>query len=327
LTYNNILIIQTAFIGDAILASCLIEKLRSYSQEARISVLVRKGNESIYENHPYLKEVLVWDKSSDKTKNLFSLLFSIRRKKFDLVVNCHRYASSGFLTAFSGAHHKAGFKQTPFAWMFNYAPKHSFLKGEHEIDRYHKLVEDFAGTEKFLPRIYPTESDIQIVSSYKSALYYCIAPSSVWYTKQLPMEKWVELCNLFPAEAQVYVLGAAGDEALTKEIITRTKHKNLMSLCGKLSLLQSAELMRNAKMNFVNDSAPLHLASSVNAPVRAFFCSTTPDFGFFPLSDKSGVIESAPMDCKPCGIHGFKQCPKEHFNCGKGIEITSHVIQ
>ena len=46
--FNKILIIQTAFIGDAILATALIEKLKSFYPTTKIDVLVRKGNESIF---------------------------------------------------------------------------------------------------------------------------------------------------------------------------------------------------------------------------------------------------------------------------------------
>ena len=59
----------------------------------------------------------------------------------------------------------------------------------------------------------------------------------------------------------------------------------------KLSFLASAALMQQAKMNYVNDSAPLHIASAMNAPVTAYFCSTIPSFGFGPLSTNSKIIE------------------------------------
>jgi heptosyltransferase-2 len=74
-------------------------------------------------------------------------------------------------------------------------------------------------------------------------------------------------------------------------------------------------------MNYVNDSAPLHLASAVNASVTAIFCSTVPDFGFGPLSDKSRVVETQEkLDCRPCGLHGFKACPEGHFKCATAIK-------
>lgn len=321
--YNNILIIQTAFIGDAILASSLVEKLHSKFPTSHISILVRKGNEGVYSNHPFLNKVLVWDKTSNKYSNLFATLSKIRKSKFDLVLNCHRFASSGFLTAFSGAKHKAGYKQTPFAYMFDYAPKHTFGDGKHEIERYNQLIDDFAGTEIFKPKIYPSDADVEKVKSLAISNFICIAPSSVWFTKQLPKEKWVELCNTISESTSIYILGSKADSELAAYIISESKHQSIKSLCGELTLLQSAALMKQAKMNFVNDSAPLHLASATNSPVTAFFCSTVKEFGFYPLSDNSRVIDAGEMDCRPCGMHGFKACPKGHFNCGNKIEVKN----
>ena len=77
---------------------------------------------------------------------------------------------------------------------------------------------------------------------------------------------------------RVSVVGAAG-------IAAAASHPRLVNRAGELSLLQSAALMQGAAMNYVNDSAPLHLASAVNAPVTAIFCSTVPAFGFTPLSE------------------------------------------
>ena len=79
--------------------------------------------------------------------------------------------------------------------------------------------------------------------------------------------------------------------------------------------------MQHAEMNYVNDSAPLHLASAVNAPVTAFFCSTVPEFGFGPLSDKSIIKQVGEMSCRPCGLHGYKSCPLGHFDCAYKIKI------
>lgn len=325
MTYTNILIIQTAFIGDAILASSLVEKLHSKFPSAAISILVRKGNEGSYKAHPFLKEVLVWDKTVSKYGNLFKMLKTIRKNKYDLLVNCHRFASSGFLTAFSGARHKAGYKQTPFSYLFDHAPKHTFGDGRHEIQRYNQLIEDFTGTDLFKPKIYPTTADEEKIKPFVKDHFICIAPSSVWFTKQLPMQKWVELCDTVEPNTTIYMLGSHTDQALSDLIIKNSKNKNIHNLCGQLTLLQSAALMKRAKMNYVNDSAPLHLASATNAPVTAFFCSTVKEFGFYPLSDNSKVIDAGPLDCRPCGMHGHKSCPLGHFNCAKLIDVKKAV--
>ena len=109
LTHKNILVIQTAFIGDAILASSVLEKLHLFFPQAKISLLVRKGNETLYQEHPFLSTLLVWNKKEGKYKSLFKLLKTVRVHKFDTVINLHRYASSGFITAFSKSAYTSGY--------------------------------------------------------------------------------------------------------------------------------------------------------------------------------------------------------------------------
>jgi heptosyltransferase-2 len=61
----------------------------------------------------------------------------------------------------------------------------------------------------------------------------------------------------------------------------------------------------------------MHLASAMNAPVTAFYCSTLPSFGFGPVSDDSKIAEiDFQLNCRPCGLHGHKACPQGHFKCG-----------
>jgi heptosyltransferase-2 len=112
-----------------------------------------------------------------------------------------------------------------------------------------------------------------------------------------------------------------------EEIMKQAGQANVINRIGELSLLQTAALMKNAAMNYVNDSAPLHIASSVNAPVTAFFLSTITRFGFGPLSDVSKIIEAFPVPpCRPCGLHGKKSCPEKHFNCAMQIKITDNLL-
>ena len=120
----------------------------------------------------------------------------------------------------------------------------------------------------------------------------------------------------------LYLLGGPNDKQLCDEIILKSKVNSVLNLAGKLSFMQSAALMKDAKMNFVNDSGPLHFASAMNAPVVAFFCSTVPDFGFGPLSEQTQILQVEKLDCRPCGLHGHKSCPKKHFKCGNDLDLS-----
>ncbi|MBN8693797.1 MAG: glycosyltransferase family 9 protein [Bacteroidetes bacterium] len=319
--FKNILVIQTAFIGDAILASSVLEKLHASFPNASLSILVRKGNESLYTQHPYLKEVLIWNKQEGKYASLFKLRKQIKNNHYDAVINLHRYASSGFLTTFSGAKMKAGFDKNPFSFLFTKKVKHVIGDGRHETERYNSLIEEITDKRVARPKLYPSKEDFDKVAAYKIGKYVCMSPSSVWFTKQLPEGKWIELINLLSSDVTVYLLGAKGDIELCNRIKSQDSRANTKVLAGELNLLQSAALMKDAQMNYVNDSAPLHLCSAMNAPVTSFFCSTVPAFGFTPLSDQTKIVEVKNLNCRPCGLHGYKSCPKGHFKCGNEMDV------
>ncbi|MDB5224228.1 MAG: glycosyltransferase family 9 protein [Chitinophagaceae bacterium] len=318
---QKFLIIQTAFIGDVVLATGIVEKVHQAYPHAHIDFLLRKGNEGLLANHPYLNEVLIWEKKKNKWSNLFKMLKKIRANKYDKVINLQRFASTGFLTAFSNAEEKIGFDKNPFSFLFSKKIKHSMLEGRHEVERNHDLVKDFTDNAFAKPKLYPTENDFVSMQAYTSQPYICIAPSSVWFTKQYPAEKWTSLINAIPVAYKIFLLGGKEDVALCETIRLSSANKNTEVLSGKLSFLQSAALMKNAVMNYVNDSAPLHFASAMNAPVTAIFCSTIPGFGFGPLSDTSFITETkVPLSCKPCTLHGRRECPLGHFKCALTIE-------
>jgi ADP-heptose:LPS heptosyltransferase len=322
---KKILIIQTAFLGDVILATPLIESLSSKFPSAHIDFLLKKGNESLLNCHPKIQRVLIFDKSK-KRKSLLQLIKKIRKEKYDLVLNLHRFASSGLITILSGAMETRGFSKNPFSFFYTQRYAHSIANGKHEVDRNLSLIADLVENPQRRPQLYPSQSDLDFVSQWKNEAYFCLAPASVWFTKQAPQIVWQFVLEKFDKESvQFYLLGGPADHELCEGIKVLSQRNNVHNLAGKLSLMQSAALMKDAKRNFVNDSGPLHIASAGNAPVSAFFCSTTPEFGFGPLSDDSNVIEVKNLDCKPCGLHGHKACPKGHFKCGIGlVEAMSH---
>jgi len=312
------LIIQTAFPGDVILATPVIEALHGTFPEARIDFLLRKGNESILEGHPLLNEVIVLDKGR-KIASAWSVIRRLRRTRYDRVVNLQRFALSGLITALSGAADTAGFSKNPFSVFFTRRVKHRIAPGIHETDRNLSLVAGFV-KDAVRPTLYPSDADRAAVEQFRTRPYVCLAPASVWFTKQLPAGQWAALARGILPGTSVYLIGGAADRLLAEQIRAASGNADTVNLCGELTWLQTAALMAGARMNYVNDSAPLHVASAMNAPVTAFFCSTVPAFGFGPLSDRSVVIETREnLPCRPCGLHGRNACPEGHFRCAVSL--------
>jgi ADP-heptose:LPS heptosyltransferase len=319
---NRILIIQTAFLGDVILATPLIAELKRIYPLTSIDFLVRKGNESLLQNNPNLNSIPVFDKSNGKLKSMLKLIRAFRKEKYDLVINLHRFGSSGIITALSGAKEIYGFKKNPFSFLYSKRFAHAIGNGTHEVERNLSVIKHLGAVEKRRPELFPSEIDYKTVSIYNTGDYFCFAPASVWFTKQLPKENWIELIRHMSTQGAIFLLGGKGDTAFCEEIIQSSGIQNGINLAGKLSLMESAAFMKTAKRNFVNDSGPLHIASAMNASVTSFFCSTVPSFGFGPLSDDSIVKEiKTDLYCRPCGLHGFKTCPEGHFRCGTEIHV------
>ncbi|RAK67054.1 glycosyltransferase family 9 protein [Hymenobacter edaphi] len=326
-----ILLIQTAFIGDVILATALLERLHQTEPATPVDVLVRRGNEGLLQGHPHVRRVLIWDKKAGKYSGLWRLLQQIRATGYGRVYNLQRFASTGLLTAFSAAPERVGFDKNPLSRAFTRRVPHGFAPGLHEVGRNLALLEPQPEGPLTRPRLYPTPADeaaaAQAARDAAGGPYICIAPTSVWFTKQFPREQWVKLLHALPAHYTVFLLGGPPDTAECEALLQQARRPGVVNLSGQLSLLASAALMRGAVLNFVNDSAPMHLASAVDAPTCAVFCSTVPYFGFGPLSSFSRIVElPEELECRPCGLHGYRNCPLGHFHCAHGIRTSQLLL-
>jgi ADP-heptose:LPS heptosyltransferase len=76
---SSYLIIQTAFFGDVILATALIEQLAAEQPDAKIDVLVQKSREVLLLGNPHIDSIYTLDKKQ-KLKSTWSLVRLFERK-------------------------------------------------------------------------------------------------------------------------------------------------------------------------------------------------------------------------------------------------------
>jgi heptosyltransferase-2 len=330
---KNILVIQTAFIGDTILASQFAAAVKHAYPDSKIHFFLRKGNESVIQGLPFIEKVWIWDKNGGKIRNLWHLIKDLRNIRFDMVFNLHRHFNSGLISACMKSPFKVGFKQNPLSFLYtqkvNHLIPHPGQTGPwHEVQRNLQLLRlaapntAISGNAKmYKPHLPLEEKHFSKISKWSEGEYFVLAPASVWFTKAWSERKFKALTQELSKIGHVYFIGAPTDKDLCERIREGISHTT--NLCGELNLLDSAALMKNAKRVFVNDSAPLHLASAVNAKTTAIFCSTVEEFGYTPLADDSIVISMGKsLPCRPCGLHGHKSCPLGHYKCSEDIEVS-----
>ncbi|MCC6754226.1 MAG: glycosyltransferase family 9 protein [Saprospiraceae bacterium] len=326
----RVLFIQTAFLGDVILATGLVERWKQAFPDDEVDFLLRRGNEGVLAGNPHLRKVLVWNKQRGKFPGLIRIIREVRRQRYDQVFNLQRFAATGWIAVLSGAHHTVGFKKNPLSFFFSEAVEHVIggADGLHEVERNHRLIQSQVGVQFGLPKLYPSDPAQLTASLGFSGPYITVSPASVWFTKQLPAVQWVQMLAHLPNGLAIVILGSASDRLLGERIRSELQQlrdgQPFYNLCGQLGIGPSAAVMQRAVMNYANDSAPLHMASAVNAPVSAVFCSTVPSFGFGPLSERSFVVQTEEqLPCRPCGLHGRKSCPEGHFRCATSISTEA----
>ncbi|MCU0373397.1 MAG: glycosyltransferase family 9 protein, partial [Ignavibacteria bacterium] len=188
------------------------------------------------------------------------------------------------------------------------------------------------------PELYPDESDIKEVDKIFSGLnirngrgVICAAPGSVWFTKRFPAEKYVSLFNRLDIRDYVILLiGDTNDYSVCEKIKYHSTNNNIYNYAGKLSIMQSAELIKRSSLLLTNDSAPLHIANAVSTDVIAFFGSTVREFGFYPYGKRDYVFEVGGLKCRPCTNHGKDYCRIKTFDCMNNISdknISEKIIE
>ncbi|MCS6981912.1 MAG: glycosyltransferase family 9 protein [Flavobacteriales bacterium] len=327
---KKILLIQTAFPGDVVLSLGAAETLHGLFPEAAIHYLVREGCETILEGHPFIVRTWAWKKSS--WSSFWKVVIALRREKFDVAIVFQRFARSGLLALLSGSACIVGYAENPFSPFFQFRI-HYFNKetkmpaASHEWVRCCKLVSlpwNIPETHFSKPKLYPPTSQVLSKWGLEPAQYVVCAPGSVWFTKRMPLPKWEELVRRISTRWRIVFLGGREEQPLCEALAKVAGVHRSLNLAGATSFLESAAIMEKAVLSIVQDSAPLHLASAVNAPVCAVFGSTVPAFGFGPLSTVAFVVETSEhLECRPCGLHGHTRCPKLHFRCMETISLDS----
>lgn len=328
---EKILIIQTAFIGDAILTLPMIEKLKEKFPSSSIDILCIPSTQEIFSASPFVSEVLVMDKKSEQKSilKLSEFAAEVKKQNYTKIISPHRSFRTSFIVMQSGVRETYGFSSSSLAHVYKNLVDYKY--DIHEVQRNLDLIgfEYSPESWRIIPKIKIDETSRQKVSQFVSSnnlsgKLIAIAPGSIWETKKYPENYFQEIIKHFTNRSyKLLVVGGDQDKELCERLTNGFADK-VFSTAGMFSIIESIELLKNVNLLLTNDSAPTHFGMCANIPVLAIYCSTVPEFGFYPYNKKSSYISFNDLKCKPCGIHGYEQCPIKTFDCG--FKLDAKVI-
>ena len=306
----KILVVRFSSIGDIVLTSPVVRCLKQQIPNATIHFLTKKSFRALVDHNPYIDQVYAIDKSIDEC------LIRLKNEKYDFVVDLHNnlrtFSLKNKLRVPTAAFPKLHIEK----WLLVNFKKEMNDK-RHIVDRYFEAVKPLKVVNDSLPcDFFIAPEDEVDVSTYdlKSNHYIAFAIGAQFATKRMPVEKMKEIISQI--ELPVVLLGGPTDQEVGKEL---SQFQNVIDLTGKLTIGQSASVVKQAGVLLTHDTGLMHIASAFQIPIVSVWGNTVPAFGMYPYypsdSSKFSIHEVNGLSCRPCSKIGFQACPKKHFNC------------
>lgn len=337
---RRILLIRLDHLGDTILFTPAIKKLKEKFPEAEIMVLAASWSESILKSNPNISRLLFFDcpwwirlrgaspssflKSAVK---YFQLMKEIRKFRPDTAIEFRGdFRQILFFQFFSGAKVRVSFDRTGGKCLLSH-PIY-FEKSMREIEKNLNLLSPFGiqyDIEKILPDLYETEEskkriedlfDEKGIDIKKTKMVVHLGARTA--VKRWLPERFFEVIKyaLEKHDAYVFIIGGKED----KEIIAALPPLNderYIDLTGALTLLESYSLLKRCNLFIGNDSGAMHLASA--ADINIILLAGPSDKRTHPAS-KNAIIIKKVFDCSPCLE---LSCEKQNHPLGIGACMSA----
>src|SRR5438552_4517725 len=212
----RVLVIQTAFLGDVVLTTPLLEALAQ--RHGAVDVVTTPAAAPLVETHPSVRRVISYDKrGKDRGLSGFVRLGrALRAARYEAAFLPHRSPRSALLALLARVPRRIGFAD---GWPLLYTEARARPADGHEIDRLLALAEAPSGS--FAPHIYPTPGDEQTAGAFLAAAgvggaggvdeFVTLAPGSIWGSKRWPYHE--DLAGRLAPRCAVVVVGGPEDSA------------------------------------------------------------------------------------------------------------------
>jgi len=310
---KKILIIRFSSIGDIVLTTSLIRCVKKQTN-AEIHYLTKTKYATIIDSSPYIDKVITFQ------TNLSETLQKLHHEKYSFIIDLHNNFRSFWirynLRTPSSTLKKENFKKILLIYFgLDFFHTHVVDRYFNAIKRLH-IINDNDGLDYFIPKNTSIDFDVN-----QNFITWCIGAS--YDQKALSAEQVVSVCDQL--SATIVLLGGDQEKEKGKYIMQESSNPNIYNFCGKLSLNQSAYLIKHGNLVLTNDTGLMHVASALSKPIISFWGCTKPSLGFYPYMTKNQCVQIiAKPTHRPCSKHG-RSCRIQPEGCIKQIDSTTII--
>lgn len=152
-----------------------------------------------------------------------------------------------------------------------------------------------------------------------------IAPFAQHINKIWGITKTIKLIELLLENTnyQIFLFGGGNKEIEILDQISNKFKKRVVSVAGKFTLMEEAEIIKKMDKFLSMDSSNMHLATLCGIKVYSIWGATDPNGGFYPLYQSPDTMIFSTLPCRPCSIFGDKKCIRNDIACLSEISVDT----
>ena len=307
-TASTVLIIKPRAIGDVLLSSPVVTNLKRFNSRMQIDFLCESFAADVVRGNENISNVLTFDKKKDSSAAIIS---SVRKRKYDLVIDLFCNPRTALITYCSGARHRIGFpfRGRGYAYNIKVEPRGGDVHNiEFNLDVLNKFNIPIVDSNPHFPmneqaRLFAAEW-FQ-AQNFFHPVTVGINPSGGWYTKKWRSDLYALLADRIYEVTKSNIVFFWGPGELEEVKKIQGKMKNPSVLIPKTSLKEMGALLRHCHYLVSNDSGPMHIAASLGVPTLGIFGPTNPLLQG-PYGEKHLWVRHEELDCLACNL---TECP------------------
>ena len=301
------LVIRFSSIGDILLCTPVFRLLKQKFPQAEIHFVTKSAFANLLSKNKNIDRIFAWENNSDRAE--------LHINQYDAIIDLHANLRSLQLKLrFWNVPHLTLKKKNVSKWLFTLT-KSNVFKVSHIVDRYidtlkyYEIKNDFEGLD------FVCDSESNNIQNLPEN-YICLVLGGTYLTKRIPQEKIIELISK-STNHHFVLIGGKGEFELGEQIFNHFPER-ILNFSGKISIQESAIVLKNSKVVVSGDTGMAHLASALGKPIAMVWGNTDWGYGMGPVNRQNVEIQNFVVDnlsCHPCSKLGFDACPKGHFKC------------